>query len=71
VLAEIELDRCDEPFVLPPWVSAEVTEDLRYRSEGIALGLWRTHSAAPPSADAGLFRMLARHGPSFGDAGNV
>ena len=41
VLAEIELQRADQPFALPRWVSAEVTEDERYRSRGIALGLWR------------------------------
>jgi adenylate cyclase len=42
VLAEIELMRSDQPFALPSWISAEVTDDVRYRSEGVALGLWRT-----------------------------
>ena len=47
VLAEIELQRPDQPFALPRWVSAEVTEDPRYRSRGIALGLWRETAPEP------------------------
>ena len=42
VLAEVELDRVDQPIVLPHWVGADVTYDLRYRSSGIAQGLWRS-----------------------------
>ena len=30
VVAEIELDREDEPFDLPPWAGAEVSHDPRY-----------------------------------------
>ena len=30
VLAEIELDRIDEPFERPEWVGAEVSDDARY-----------------------------------------
>ncbi len=30
LLAEIELTSADEPFVLPPWVTREVTDDRRY-----------------------------------------
>jgi adenylate cyclase len=41
VLAEVELDRVDQPFALPPWVGAEVTHDSKYHSTGIARGLWR------------------------------
>jgi adenylate cyclase len=40
VLAEIELDRPDQPFALPRWVSAEVTDDPRYRIDGVARGRW-------------------------------
>jgi adenylate cyclase len=41
VLAEVELERIDQPLVLPQWVGAEVTHDPIYRSSGIAQGLWR------------------------------
>jgi adenylate cyclase len=41
VLAEVELDAIDQPIAIPPWVSADVTHDLRYRSSGIVKGLWR------------------------------
>jgi adenylate cyclase len=67
VLAEMELDHVDQSFVLPPWIGAEVTHDLRYRSAGIEQGLWRL-------ADV---RDLTRSGPAapirqagaFGSAG--
>jgi adenylate cyclase len=36
VLAEVELDREDQPVALPPWVGAEVTKDVRYRSANLA-----------------------------------
>ena len=45
VLAEVELDRIDQPFVMPHWVGADVTFDLRYRSAGIVQGLWRSGDA--------------------------
>jgi adenylate cyclase len=41
VLAEVELTRVDQPFALPRWVAAEVTQDPRYCSAGIVRGLWR------------------------------
>lgn len=41
VLAEIELNSIGQPFALPRWVGADVTDDHRYRSEGIVRGLWR------------------------------
>jgi adenylate cyclase len=41
VLAEIELDRPDQVFVLPDWAGAEVTHDLRYRNSAIAKGSLR------------------------------
>jgi adenylate cyclase len=56
VLAEIELMRPDQPFALPCWVSAEVTDDARYRSEGLALGLWRAAALDRPA-----------YGPPAGD----
>jgi adenylate cyclase len=46
VLAEVELARPDQPFALPRWVSAEVTDDLRYHSAGVASGAWRKAAAA-------------------------
>lgn len=54
LLAEIELDRIDQPFALPAWVGAEVTLDPSYRSQGIARGLWR---------DAA--RALTKTGPAY------
>lgn len=36
ILAEIELDRPDQPVALPPWVGAEVTHERRYRNSDIA-----------------------------------
>lgn len=41
VLAEVELDRIDQPFARPPWVAGEVTHDPRFHSAGIVRGLWR------------------------------
>lgn len=38
ILAEIELDREDQPVVLPPWVEREVTADARYRNSRLATG---------------------------------
>jgi adenylate cyclase len=53
VLAEIELMRCDQPFALPRWISSEVTDDVRFRSEGVALGLWRAAALdRPPGPQA-------------------
>jgi adenylate cyclase len=68
VLAEIELVRPDQPFVLPPWVSAEVTDDMRFRSEGVALGLWRAATLDPlacaATARAGAAPRRRRTKPS-------
>jgi adenylate cyclase len=36
VLAEIELEREDQPVDLPDWVGREVTEDPRYRNGALA-----------------------------------
>ena len=35
-IAEIELPTVDTPFVLPAWVGAEVTDDLRYSNQALA-----------------------------------
>jgi adenylate cyclase len=32
ILAEVELERPDQPVPLPPWVGEEVTQDPRYRN---------------------------------------
>ncbi|MBE7200553.1 MAG: CYTH domain-containing protein [Parafilimonas terrae] len=39
ILAEIELEREDQPVVLPPWTEREVTADPRYRNSRLAAGL--------------------------------
>lgn len=36
ILAEIELAHADQPVVLPPWVTVEVTADERYRNSRLA-----------------------------------
>ncbi|HSH33390.1 MAG TPA: CYTH domain-containing protein [Actinomycetota bacterium] len=46
VLAEVELNSIGQPFALPRWVGAEVTNDPRYRSDGIVRGLWRDADVA-------------------------
>jgi CYTH domain-containing protein len=35
-VAEVELERVDQPVLLPAWVGAEVSTDPRYRSANIA-----------------------------------
>jgi adenylate cyclase len=39
ILAEIELPRDDQLVVIPPWVSAEVTADERYRNSRLAAAM--------------------------------
>jgi CYTH domain-containing protein len=46
ILAEIELEREDQPVVLPPWVEGEVTGDARYRNSRLAAGLVPERQAA-------------------------
>lgn len=44
ILAEVELTSEDEPFELPPWVGAEVTDDRRYHNASLVArpyGTWR------------------------------
>lgn len=36
VLAEVELDRADQPLDLPPWAGREVTDDARYLNVNLA-----------------------------------
>lgn len=36
VIAEVELERPDQPVVLPSWVGAEVTEDDRYANASLS-----------------------------------
>jgi len=45
VLAEVELERPEEPFELPPWVGEEVTFDPRYRSSELARSPWKKDHA--------------------------
>ncbi|MCJ2132956.1 CYTH domain-containing protein [Methylobacterium sp. J-026] len=46
ILAEIELEREDQPVVLPPWVEREVTGDARYRNSRLAGGTMPDRPAA-------------------------
>ena len=41
VVAELELGDEAEPFVRPPWLGPEVTEDLRYLNTSLASRPWR------------------------------
>lgn len=36
IIAEVELDRLDQPIVFPDWVGCEVTNDLRYYNAELA-----------------------------------
>lgn len=36
VVAEVELERADQPFDLPEWAGAEVTDDVRYYNLALA-----------------------------------
>jgi len=48
ILAEIELERVDQPVPLPPWVGAEVTADPRYYNAYLArhpFTSWAGHDA--------------------------
>ena len=43
VVAELELEREDEPFEAPPWLGLEVTQDARYLNANLArhpYGAW-------------------------------
>ncbi|GAA4084954.1 CYTH domain-containing protein [Mucilaginibacter panaciglaebae] len=37
IVAEIELDSEDEPFMLPPWVGQEVSGDTRYYNSSLSV----------------------------------
>ena len=37
VVAEVELEREDQPFEMPPWLGEEVTADTRYLNVNLAL----------------------------------
>ncbi|BCX82041.1 adenylate cyclase [Methylomarinovum caldicuralii] len=50
VVAEIELNHPHEPFVKPPWIGREVTEDPRYYNTCLAQNPyrnWRDQAPAP------------------------
>lgn len=40
ILAEIELSRAEEPFVLPPWILREVTGDPRFSNHALSRHPW-------------------------------
>lgn len=40
VVAELELDRADQPFERPAWLGAEVTHDLRFYNFRLATTPW-------------------------------
>lgn len=46
ILAEIELEREDQPVVVPPWTEREVTADPRYRNSRLAAGAPSEREAA-------------------------
>lgn len=41
ILAEVELDSCDEPVELPPWAGQEVTADPRYYNASLSQSPYR------------------------------
>ena len=50
VVAEVELDRPDQPLLLPEWIGAEVTHDRRFRNSAIGRGAWRKAKLRRPKA---------------------
>jgi adenylate cyclase len=48
VVAEVELERADEPVRLPEWVCQEVTGDPRYSNFALRGRPWRTWTHDPP-----------------------
>ena len=44
VVAELELERADQPFAHPEWLGREVTDDRRYYNHHLALNPYRTWS---------------------------
>lgn len=46
VVAEIELEREDEPLDVPPWAGAEVTDDVRYYNSSLAVTPWSAWGGA-------------------------
>lgn len=44
VVAEVELEREDQPFEKPDWVGQEVTHDPRYFNSSLAINPYRTWS---------------------------
>lgn len=47
LVAEIELDRADEPFAHPPWLGSEVTDDPRYLNSNLAVTPFTKWKALP------------------------
>jgi adenylate cyclase len=48
VVAEIELEEPDEPFVMPPWAGDEVSDDPRYLNANLARQPYSTWAKGPP-----------------------
>jgi adenylate cyclase len=46
IVAEVELDRPDEPFARPDWLGADVSHDLRYYNSQLARHPYRRWSCA-------------------------
>ena len=42
VTAEIELDREDEDFESPPWITDEISEDPRFKNSALAAKPWKS-----------------------------
>ncbi|MEY4752294.1 MAG: hypothetical protein RIQ60_4508 [Pseudomonadota bacterium] len=48
VVAELELESEDQPFVRPAWLGQEVTSDARYFNASLAVRPWSTWSNPSP-----------------------
>jgi adenylate cyclase len=58
VVAEVELERPDQPVPLPPWVGKEVTKNPRYRNSAIARRCARRRAAKPSASAPALLGNL-------------
>jgi adenylate cyclase len=49
VVAEIELEREDQPFARPPWLGREVSDDPRYYNSNLVANPYRVWRESPES----------------------
>ena len=69
VLAEVELDRPDQPFAVPRWVGAEVTHDPYYSSAAIAARSVRPLNRAPAPSRPAAEQQTPSRTPAPGASG--